>query len=485
LVGDFVRSGGQPGDSFEYDVAVSFAGEQRAAAHAIAACLAAAGLRVFYDLYQEAELWGKDLYEHLADVYGKKARYCLMLVSKDYAAKLWTTHERRSAYARALRQSQEYILPVRFDETEIPGLSPNVAYVRFEDHNAEGICRLVVSKLQGASVAYETGTRAADVARRVVRLTRIVDLNEPDWSGLIPPKACLDVWVRYQGHDQLFLDEIELFHVETELTSAASGAFPPSQRYTLGYESDSRTTLFLQPSLTINPDDQSEIHFELEVYPKRTVGGCGCCVAFLKCRNSANLTGKLPLLKPDPMDVAVSRVLGRPIAVSIFNLCLATGHLKAQRVPRDTSYLVESTGSVMCELTAERFPMRLDSTPNLVVALSTHGERALQVAMSGIESEPVAIAAIELIAMIGLGSAPQMLRRIESEAPTEYRRLVARNLSHRKKPQASSTDTYGPLSLLRLIRYMSPCPENVQQDLKYLGLRPCPSLEEFLHRGGS
>ena len=56
------------------------------------------------------------------DVYREKARYCLMLVSAAYAAKVWTTHERKSAQARAFSQSAEYILPVRFDETEIPGL---------------------------------------------------------------------------------------------------------------------------------------------------------------------------------------------------------------------------------------------------------------------------------------------------------------------------------------------------------------------------
>ncbi len=134
---------------FEYDVAISFAGEERAEAEAIAACLTKAGIKIFYDDYERASLWGKNLYDHLADVYKNKARYCLMLVSAAYAAKIWTTHERRSAQARALIEKSEYILPVRFDDTEIPGLPTTVGYLRFQDHGAQGICALLLAKIQG------------------------------------------------------------------------------------------------------------------------------------------------------------------------------------------------------------------------------------------------------------------------------------------------------------------------------------------------
>jgi hypothetical protein len=132
---------------FEYDVAISFAGEQRAEAEAIAECLRLATIKVFYDKYEQANLWGKDLYEHLSDVYQKKARFCLMLVSAAYAEKVWTSHERKNAQARALLQKAEYILPVRFDETEIPGLPATVGYLRFQDHGVRGVCAALLQKL--------------------------------------------------------------------------------------------------------------------------------------------------------------------------------------------------------------------------------------------------------------------------------------------------------------------------------------------------
>ena len=142
---------------FDYDVAISFAGEQRPEAEAIANCLTSRNVKVFYDRHEKADLWGKDLYEHLSNVYYKRARYCLMLVSAAYAEKVWPTHERRNAQARALSEKSEYILPVRFDETEIPGLLPTVGYLRYQDHGARGICSILFEKL-GLSAPSENPT---------------------------------------------------------------------------------------------------------------------------------------------------------------------------------------------------------------------------------------------------------------------------------------------------------------------------------------
>lgn len=54
-------------DNFAYDVALSFAGEDRAHAEKLAQLLKAKGIKVFYDEAEAADLWGKDLIAHLAD----------------------------------------------------------------------------------------------------------------------------------------------------------------------------------------------------------------------------------------------------------------------------------------------------------------------------------------------------------------------------------------------------------------------------------
>lgn len=132
---------------FEFDVALSFAGEDRQLAEALATQLRAAGVAVFYDRYEQARLWGKDLYQHLQSVYKDRARYCVVFVSQHYARKLWTSHELRQAQARAFSESQEYLLPIRLDDTALPGVNETVGYVDAREIDVGGICDLLLEKL--------------------------------------------------------------------------------------------------------------------------------------------------------------------------------------------------------------------------------------------------------------------------------------------------------------------------------------------------
>ncbi|HUI88722.1 MAG TPA: TIR domain-containing protein [Anaerolineales bacterium] len=134
-------------DSYEYDVALSFAGEDRIYVRAVAAALTAQGIEVFFDEYKQVDIWGKDLYEHLHKVYSSQARYCVIFISEAYAKKVWTTHERKSAQERALQERNEYILPARFDNTELPGMSSTIAYVDLRKLGPEEFAKLIIQKL--------------------------------------------------------------------------------------------------------------------------------------------------------------------------------------------------------------------------------------------------------------------------------------------------------------------------------------------------
>ena len=97
-----------------YEVVLSFAGEDRTYVDPVAAILRENDIELFYDNYEEVSLWGKNLTEHLHKVYSSSARYCVMFISKFYAEKVWPTHERRSAFEKAIISKEEYILPARF-----------------------------------------------------------------------------------------------------------------------------------------------------------------------------------------------------------------------------------------------------------------------------------------------------------------------------------------------------------------------------------
>lgn len=91
-----------------YDVAISYASEQRAYASELNDDLGSRGIHVFFDKDQdlEAQIWGKEMAEYLADIYHNKSTYCIMLISKAYVSKAWPTYERQNAIARQIEQME-------------------------------------------------------------------------------------------------------------------------------------------------------------------------------------------------------------------------------------------------------------------------------------------------------------------------------------------------------------------------------------------
>jgi hypothetical protein len=72
---------------YQYEVALSFAGENRDFAEAVAQSLRQEGVQVFYDNFYAADLWGTDLSVKLRDVYYGSSRYCIMILSEPYFKK--------------------------------------------------------------------------------------------------------------------------------------------------------------------------------------------------------------------------------------------------------------------------------------------------------------------------------------------------------------------------------------------------------------
>jgi hypothetical protein len=162
-----------------YDVAFSFAGEDRVYVEAVAENLRTQGIKVFYDAWEEAELWGKNLYTRLDDVYQNQARFTVLFASQHYAEKLWTNHELQSAQARAFREREEYVLPARFDDTQIPGVRSTIAYIDLRRKTPQELAQLIAAKLNctgrgNASVGHvqnppKVGPSGVRFGRRVLR----------------------------------------------------------------------------------------------------------------------------------------------------------------------------------------------------------------------------------------------------------------------------------------------------------------------------
>lgn len=136
-----------PAKKLQFDVALSFAGEDRPYVEKVANHLRRMELRVFYDKYESVTLWGKNLYDHLRTVYSDRARFVVLFISKHYAEKLWPNHERQSALERALKERKEYILPVRIDSTRLPGLLGTVGYTKANDFSPHKLAAMIKTKV--------------------------------------------------------------------------------------------------------------------------------------------------------------------------------------------------------------------------------------------------------------------------------------------------------------------------------------------------
>lgn len=133
---------------YEYDVCLSFAGEQREYVHQVYEELKKNNIHVFYDKDEDIEtmLWGRNLIEVFTDVYRKNARFCVMFISKEYVSKVWTKLEKRRVLSRALLEDI-YILPVRMDDTEVPGFDDSLSYLDGTIKSPCEIARQIVVKL--------------------------------------------------------------------------------------------------------------------------------------------------------------------------------------------------------------------------------------------------------------------------------------------------------------------------------------------------
>lgn len=130
-----------------YDVALSFAGEDRSYVEMVAHCLKCHGVRVFYDRFEQTDLWGKNLQEHFTAVFGGSAKLVVLFVSSHYLSKMWAALERRAALSEAMKRDAEYVLPARFDDTVLPGLLHTIGYLDLRATAPNELCLRIREKL--------------------------------------------------------------------------------------------------------------------------------------------------------------------------------------------------------------------------------------------------------------------------------------------------------------------------------------------------
>src|SRR5215469_13321927 len=109
-------------DQWTFDIALSFSGDDRTESRQIAEALRDQGLTVFFDEWFKADMWGRDLGLYLREIY-LKARFCIPIISKNYATGAYPPYEFAVLRERLLLENAGSILPIRVDDSDPPGLS--------------------------------------------------------------------------------------------------------------------------------------------------------------------------------------------------------------------------------------------------------------------------------------------------------------------------------------------------------------------------
>ena len=197
----------------KYQLALSFAGENRDFVEEVARFLKAYGIAYFYDAEHEAEIWGESLAEFLQRTYEDDAAYVVMFISEAYVEKTWTNLERQSAIAGALKRKRRSILMFKFDSVHVPGIPSDTAYLSAGHHTPATLAARIAEKL---------GVRTDSMKR-----SSLPAPTEPSLQG--------EVEFDYSSHNGRFLIGRGMLEFETAWSKASDTSIhvlndPPSIR---------------------------------------------------------------------------------------------------------------------------------------------------------------------------------------------------------------------------------------------------------------
>jgi len=140
----------------------------------------------------------------------------VIFVSAAYADRVWTRHELKQAQARAIREHREYILPVRLDDTEVPGLNSTTGYFDLRTHTVKELRGVILEKLfgrdfledrlpeltwDGSTIEFRglevMSTWPAYVARQQLRTKYVAEVprvryGDESWEGARADRPCGD-----------------------------------------------------------------------------------------------------------------------------------------------------------------------------------------------------------------------------------------------------------------------------------------------------
>ncbi|MBC7816327.1 MAG: TIR domain-containing protein, partial [Planctomycetaceae bacterium] len=114
---------------YEYDFAISFAGENRDLARHLAKQLEIFDASVFYDENFESNFLGKAWSAQFLRIFGNDSRLVVCLLDKHHHDKIWPTFERECFTPRV---ADGDVIPIYLDDTKFVGIPHDLVGIMFK-----------------------------------------------------------------------------------------------------------------------------------------------------------------------------------------------------------------------------------------------------------------------------------------------------------------------------------------------------------------
>lgn len=172
----------------EYDVAVSFAEEQRSTVEEVVEAFRQRGLTVLHGPEQTHEWWA---HKEGGDLPDARVRFFVPFVSE--------VDDFTTAALRAVKAGAEHVLPVLLGDVTVPPelLHPHVAYVR--GTRPEQLTEALVARIEAAEAVGSARALVAEVVREVKGVTAVEEEPEPVVPATFSRYAEQDATLRYLG----------------------------------------------------------------------------------------------------------------------------------------------------------------------------------------------------------------------------------------------------------------------------------------------
>lgn len=233
-------------ETYKYDVALSFAGEDRKYVEEVALFLKKKNIAVFYDYFEEEALWGKNLISYLEEIYTNKSKYCVVFISQYYVQKEWTCYESAAAMVRLLNSNmkqKEYLLPVKFDETKVSGVLSTIGFIDGKKKTPDELGNLIIKKLYTSDLK---NSELMSIELFKNNLITVLSKDFPPYWVINCEETEQNIRFQYTYHDFLYYLEF-VFQMEEKVLLLNGGytdlffdthTFIPSAKITLNFENE-------------------------------------------------------------------------------------------------------------------------------------------------------------------------------------------------------------------------------------------------------